>query len=56
MVLANTEGELFRANLENTLCFLGVAYPPNKILKTALKMQAFYVCFVKFCLALNNYI
>ena len=21
---------LFRANLENTVCFLGVAYPPNR--------------------------
>jgi len=32
-----------------------VAYPPNKISKTVLKMQAFYTCFLKFCLALNSY-
>jgi len=32
-----------------------VAYPPNKISKTGLKMQAFSACFMKFCLALNNY-
>ena len=25
--------------------FVGVAYPPNKISKTILKMQAFYTCF-----------
>ncbi len=25
--------------------FVGVAYPPNKISKTVLKMQAFYTCF-----------
>ena len=31
-------------------------YPPNKISKTVLKMQAFYTCFLKFCLALNSYI
>jgi len=36
--------------------FVGVAYPPNKISKTVLKMQAFYTCFLKFCLALNSYI
>ena len=24
--------------------------------KTALKMQAFYTCFLKFCLALNSYL
>ena len=35
--------------------FVGVAYPPNKISKTVLKMQAFYTCFMKFCLALNSY-
>ena len=28
----------------------------NKISKTVLKMQAFYTCFLKFCLALNSYI
>ncbi|MFQ6842089.1 MAG: hypothetical protein ACLRTT_01925 [Lachnospiraceae bacterium] len=32
-----------------------MAYPPNKISKTGLKMQAFSACFMKFCLALNNY-
>ena len=32
----------------------GVAYPPNKILKVVLKTQAFYVHFIKFCLALNG--
>jgi len=32
-----------------------VAYPPNKISKTVLKMHAFYICFMKFCLALNSY-
>jgi len=32
-----------------------VAYPPNKISKTVLKMQAFYTCFMKFCFALNSY-
>jgi hypothetical protein len=32
-----------------------VAYPPNKISKTVLKMQAFYTYFMKFCLALNSY-
>jgi len=32
-----------------------VAYPPNKISKTGLKMQAFSACFMKFCLALNSY-
>ena len=32
-----------------------MAYPPNKISKTVLKMQAFYTCFLKFCLALNSY-
>ena len=46
---------LFRSNLENTACFVGVAYPPNKISKEVLKMQAFYTCFLKFCLALNSY-
>ena len=29
---------------------------PSKISKTALKMQAFYTCFLKFCLALNSYL
>ena len=47
--------QLFRANLQNAAHFVGVAYPPNKISKTCLKMQAFYACFVKFCLALNSY-
>ena len=28
----------------------------NKISKIVLKMQAFYTCFLKFCLALNSYI
>ncbi|MBD8967177.1 MAG: hypothetical protein EGR84_11905, partial [Coprococcus catus] len=46
----------FRANLQNATHFVGVAYPPNKISKTVLKMQAFYSCFLKFCLALNSYI
>ena len=45
----------FRANLQNATHFVGVAYPPNKISKTVLKMQAFYTCFMKFCLALNSY-
>ena len=45
---------LFRANLQNVSHFVGVAYPPNKISKTVLKMQAFYACFIKFCLALNS--
>ena len=45
----------FRANLQNATHFVGVAYPPNKISKTVLKMQAFYSCFMKFCLALNSY-
>ena len=26
-------GKLFRANLENTSCFLGVAYPPNRFVE-----------------------
>ena len=39
----------------NATHFVGVAYPPNKISKTVLKMQAFYTCFLKFCLALNSY-
>ena len=47
--------QLFRANLQNAAHFVGVAHPPNKISKTCLKMQAFYACFVKFCLALNSY-
>ena len=47
--------QLFRSSLQNAPHFVGVAYPPNKILKTVLKMQAFYVCFIKFCLSLNNY-
>ena len=34
---------LFRANLQNATHFAGVAYPPNKISKTVLKMQAFLV-------------
>ena len=38
-------GYLFRANLQNATHFVGVAYPPNKISKTDLKMQAFYTCF-----------
>ena len=42
--------QLFRDNLENTLCFLGVAYPLNKILKTCLKMQAFLRLFYKILL------
>ena len=46
----------FRANLQNATHFVGVAYPPNKISKKVLKMQAFYTCFLKFCLALNSYI
>ncbi|MEF2596861.1 MAG: hypothetical protein U0N03_10785, partial [Lachnospiraceae bacterium] len=46
---------LFRANLQNATHFVGVAYPPNKISKTGLKMQAFSACFMKFCLALNSY-
>ncbi|MEF2595116.1 MAG: hypothetical protein U0N03_01845, partial [Lachnospiraceae bacterium] len=45
----------FRANLQNATHFVGVAYPPNKISKTGLKMQAFSACFMKFCLALNSY-
>ena len=45
---------LFRANLQNASHFVGVAYPPNKISKTGLKMQAFSACFMKFCLALNS--
>jgi len=45
----------FRANRQNATHFVGVAYPPNKISKTVLKMQAFYTCFMKFCLALNSY-
>ena len=28
-------------NLQNAAHFVGVAYPPNKISKTVLKMQAF---------------
>ena len=53
VIISNSS--LFRTNPENTSCFLGMAYLPNKILKTFLKMQAFYVCFIKFCLALNSY-
>ena len=45
----------FRANRQNATHFVGVAYPPNKISKTGLKMQAFSACFMKFCLALNSY-
>ena len=45
---------LSRANLQNASHFVGVAYPPNKISKTGLKMQAFSACFMKFCLALNS--
>ena len=37
--------QLFRANPQNATHFVGVAYPPNKISKTVLKMQAFYTCF-----------
>ena len=44
-----------QSNLQNATHFIGVAYPPNKISKTVLKMQAFYICFMKFCLALNSY-
>ena len=51
----NKKMQLFRANLQNATHFVGVAYPPNKISKTVLKMQAFYTCFLKFCLALNSY-
>ena len=40
---------------QNAVHFVGVAYLPNKISKTGLKMQAFYTCFVKSCLALNRY-
>ena len=36
---------LFRANFQNATNFVGVAYPPNKISKTVLKMQAFYIFF-----------
>ena len=39
----------------NATHFVGVAYPPNKISKTGLKMQAFSAFFMKFCLALNSY-
>ena len=35
----------FRANLQNATHFVGVAYPPNKISKTVLKMQAFMPVF-----------
>ena len=45
---------LFRASLQNAAHFVGVAYPPNKISKIALKMQAFYSYFMKFCLDLNS--
>ena len=45
---------LYRANLQNASHFVGVAYPPKKISKTGLKMQAFYACFMKFCLALYS--
>ena len=44
-----------QSNLQNATHFVGVAYPPNKISKTGLKMQAFSACFMKFCLALNSY-
>ena len=31
-----TSMKLFRANLENTACFLGEAYPPNRFIKIVL--------------------
>ena len=37
--------QLFRANFQNATHFVGVAYSPNKISKTVLKMKAFYTCF-----------
>ena len=37
------------------IIYASKGYATNKIKKTALKIQAFYVCFIKFCLALNNY-
>ena len=37
-----------QSNLQNALHFVGVAYPPNKISKTVLKIQAFYTCFWNF--------
>ena len=43
-----------QSNLQNATHFVGVAYPPNKISKTGLKMQAFSACFMKFCLSLNS--
>ena len=46
--------QLFRANFQNATHSVGVAYPPDKISKTGLKMQVFYTCFMKFCLALNS--
>ena len=39
-----------QSNLQNATHFVGVAYPPNKISKTVLKMQAFYTCFFEILL------
>ena len=50
----NSNGELDGDRI-NKMCIRDRAYPPNKISKTVLKMQAFYTCFMKFCLALNSY-
>ena len=48
------KGCCFRTHLQNATHFVGVAYPPNKISKIALKVQAFYSYFMKFCLVLNS--
>ncbi|MEI3173013.1 MAG: hypothetical protein V8S76_02805 [Lachnospiraceae bacterium] len=48
-------GNCSEPTVQNATHFVGVAYPPNKISKTGLKMQAFSACFMKFCLALNSY-
>jgi hypothetical protein len=47
--------KVIRANSQKTMFSANVAYPPNDISKTCLKMQAFYAYFMRYHLALNSY-